>query len=169
MFYPRAPEVRSKGHGKRIIANTVDLLEALEIPEFRLTAQAVGKYLWANCGFDFDPGYAEAVNLACAEFAVDLGLLEHVSQWGYCEHAWDFQGLNVDEAGNPVYVTQDALEQALGQLGRTLDHPLESGQGLVSPSKLLLVHADYVEWRGTLGVGNLTHRAVLDLYTRPYR
>jgi hypothetical protein len=165
MYLPRAEH--GSHHGKRLMLRSVRLLDGLEIRWYRLTAQAVGKYLWANCGFDFDPGYAEIVNAACARFAALLDLIESPEAWEPLEHPWEFAALNVDDDGDPVAIPRELAQARLDEAGWQVLPPLPAGTE-VTPSKALLIHSRYFEWRGTFDLHEPLAHDILARYAGTY-
>jgi hypothetical protein len=165
IFLPR-PE-HGNYHGKRLMLRSLRLLDALEMNTFHLTAQGVGKYLWANCGFDFDRGYADIVNEACAELAWVLDLIETPAVWEPLHHPWQFAGLNVDDDGNPVAIPVEHVQGRLDAAGWELPTPLPRDSE-VAPSKALLIHSRYKEWRGTFYLRDPLARDILARYGESY-
>lgn len=163
-FYLPAP-VRGGGHAKRMMRRAVGLYDALGVTHVELAAQSVGKYVWANCGFDFaSAGDRLTVNTAAAEFARELGIAE---DWVELRHPWHFAALNVQD-GEEVLVPRQAVLDVLERRGTPAPYALEA-EG-IAPAKALLIHSRYFEWNGVLDLNVESRgRACLLAYTENYR
>jgi hypothetical protein len=136
------------GHAKRMLRNAVLLYEQLEIPRVELSAEGLGKYIWAVCGFDFrDDETREAVNTAMRLFANELGI-EGLPEF---QRPWGALALDTNDDGEPVYVPTGALQRALRERGE-----IQLVQGVppsrISPSKALLLYSRYDSWEGVLDI-----------------
>jgi GNAT superfamily N-acetyltransferase len=163
-FYIPSP-VRGGGHGKRMMRRAAGLYDALGITVVELTAQSVGKYLWANCGFDFaSAGDRVTVNIAARDFAMELGIVE---EWADLQHPWHFAALNVQD-GEEVLIPWQAVADVLERRGEPGLQPPMRSEG-IAPAKALLIHSRYPEWNGRLDLSSeSTGRACLMAYAEGY-
>jgi hypothetical protein len=156
------------GHGKRAVARIARLIGALGIRYLDLTAQGIGKYLWANCGFAFiDEHECKRVNDACAILAVRLGVIDSPEDWEIARQPWEFAQILSDSNSVPLTVAHDHATSVLDALGTQARYALPAEPNVVL-AKVLLTQADYKEWRGRLDLGCDKQVNVMNAYVRGY-
>lgn len=139
-----------QGNARAMLRAAVDLYDALGIEEVTLTAQGLGKYIWAVAGFDFcDDQTRELVNTALRLFADELGVLdEPLPEF---QHPWEILALDKDDEGKEINIPATLLAPILADRGETR---LIQGfrPGSLTPSKAFLIYAGYDSWDGRLSL-----------------
>ncbi|MBK7863932.1 MAG: hypothetical protein IPJ65_36060 [Archangiaceae bacterium] len=127
---------KAKGLVDQALEANESLSRKARVDHQELTASSIGRYRWAQSGFDFaEPATLKAATAQLKRFAADLGLRKELGppgdgsvffarpdgtrepfSWDKLEHAWDFAQLVCDSG--PVAVEVTLALDASGQMPR---------------------------------------------------
>jgi GNAT superfamily N-acetyltransferase len=137
-----------KGLGRAMLERSVALYRGLGLDRITLRAEQIGKYAWAQLGFEFaDDEDREKVNEAVRRFARD-----EVHFWDdppYFHEPWHVPLIyDRDPENEKVFVPADLINTALEERYQQHMFAPPRVEGAVLASKALLLYADYDHWDG---------------------
>jgi hypothetical protein len=151
---------RDHYRGRLTMRKSARLYENLGIEKVKLTAIDIGRYVWAMCGFDFEPLEDDAnegwqddrtiVLNAASQFAEALGRGLSDEDIARLEHPWQIGALESDA---PISLYDVALAQ--GENPQDLADVADDLAGEeIRLGKALLLYAPYSQWNGVLDLGH---------------